>query len=256
MMMQTAALTVDVVRAEPARFRHPLLLLHGLWTGNWIWRDFAAHLANRGWESWAPSLLRAGYAPSQDERVLELGGVCRSMPAPPVIVAHGAAMTTAQMLARGIQAPAIIALAPWVPTVGGRLGLLLDSTFRGAALFATSIAPPNPPHALLDGIEPHVADLRPDSAAFVRAACGAMECAAGGPPGLVLVGRKDPAITTAAAERVAARNGWSCDVHETAGHFPMLGRESARLADRVHRWIVRTTGQEMLLLDENADDDE
>lgn len=255
MTMQTTALTVDVVRAEPARFRHPLLLLHGLWTGNWIWHELAAHLANRGWESWAPSLLRDGCAPSPNQRVLELAELCRSMPAPPVIVAHGAALTTGRLLARDIGTPAIVALAPWVPPVSGRLGLLLDPIFRGAALFAVNVAPPRPPHALLAGIEPRVAELRPDSAAFVRAACGAMESAAGGPPGLVLVGREDPTVTAAAAERLAASVGWSCDVHETAGHFPMLGRESARLADRMHRWIVRTTGQEMLLWDEAEDDE-
>jgi hypothetical protein len=255
MMMQTTGLTVDVVRAEPARFRHPLLLLHGLWTGNWIWRELAAHLANRGWESWAPSLLREGRAPSQHERVLELAEACRSMPAPPVIVAHDAAVTTARALARDVETPAIIALAPWVPPMSGRLGLFLDRTFRRAALFGDHVPPPEPPHALLAGIEPRVAELLPDSAAFVRAACGAVESAAGGPPGLVLVGREDPAITAAAAERLAARAGWSCDVHESQGHFPMVGRESARLADRVHRWIVRTTGKPMLLWDEDADDD-
>jgi len=255
MMMQTAGLTVDVVRAEPARFRHPLLLLHGLWTGNWIWRELAAHLANRGWESWAPSLLREGLAPGQDQRVLELIEACRSMAAPPVIVAHGAAVTTARILARDVGTPAIVALSPWVAPVRGRLGLLLDRTFRGAALFAANVPPPRPPNPLIAGIESRVAELRPDSAAFVRATIGAMDSEAGGPPGLVLVGQKDPAITVAAAERFAASVGWSSDVHETAGHFPMLGRESARLADRLHRWIVRTTGQEMLLWDEDADDD-
>jgi hypothetical protein len=255
MMMPTTELSVDVVRVEPARFRHPLLLLHGLWTGNWIWRDFAVQLANRGWESWVPSLLRDGRVPNQDERVLELAEACRSMSAPPVIVAHDAAVSTARLLAREVGPPAIVALAPWVPPMSGRLGLFLDRTFRGAALFAENVPPPRPPHALLAGIEPRVAELRPDSAAFVRAACGAMEPAAGAPPGLVLVGRKDPAVTTAAAERLAATVGWSCDVHETAGHFPMLGHESSGLADRVHRWIVRTTGRDMLLWDEDADDE-
>lgn len=255
MTMQTTGLTVDVVRAQPARFRHPLLLLHGLWTGNWIWHELAAHLANRGWESWAPSFLREARNPDQNERVRELMAVCRSMSAPPVIVAHDAALTTARLLARDVQAPAIVALAPWMPPARGRLGLLRDQVFRGAGLSAANISPPRLPHALLAGIEPHVAELRPDSAAFVRAACRTGELPVGGPPGLVLVARYDPAMPSEVAQRLAASLGWSCDLHESAGHFPMLGRDSSRLADRLHRWIVRTTGQEMLLWDEDANDD-
>ncbi len=255
MTMQTTGLTVDVVRAQPARFRHPLLLLHGLWTGNWIWRDLAAHLANRGWEAWLPALLREDFAPSLDERVHELTEMCRSMSAPPVIVAHDAAMITARTLARDLPAPAIVAIAPRVPVARGRLGLLLDPCLRGAALFAARVPPPGPPHVLLAGIEAHVAQLRPDSGAFVRAACGSVARAVDGPAGLVLVGRRDPAVDTAAAERLARTLAWSCDVHETAGHFPMIGRDSERLADRLHRWIVRATGQDMLLWDEESEDD-
>ena len=35
----------------------------------------------------------------------------------------------------------------------------------------------------------------------------------------------------------------------------MMGRDSERLADRLHRWIVRATGQDMLLWDEESEDD-
>lgn len=253
MMMQTTGLTVDVVRANPARFRHPLLLLHGLWTGSWIWRDLVAHLANRGWEAWVPSLLDATFAPSQEHRVGALTELCRAMSAPPVIVAHDAAVSTAVILGRAVRAPAIVALAPW-SSPNGRLSLLADRSLRGAVLFARTIPPPHGGHPLLAGIESRLPELQPDSAAFVRATCAGFSREAEGPPGLVLAGRTDPAVSTEAARRLASTLEWSCDVHETAGHFPMLTGEAARIADRIHRWIVRTTGPEMLLWGEDEDD--
>jgi hypothetical protein len=48
------------------------------------------------------------------------------------------------------------------------------------------------------------------------------------------------------AERTAERLGWSFDVHESAGHFPMLAPGCERLADRVHRWIVKAVGADLL----------
>jgi hypothetical protein len=248
--MHTTELTVAVVRAEPARFRHPLLLLHGLWTGNWIWRDFAAHLANRGWESWAPSLLRGGFAPSAEERIRELRELCEGMAAPPVVIAHDAAVATAAEMATAVRAPAVVALAPW-SAPRGRLGLVRDPHLRGAGLMASRVAPPPPSHPSLVGIAACAADLHPDSSAFVRALAGRMRRPPGDAPGLVLAGRDDPAIATDRAEQIAADLGWSFDLHDTPGHFPMLGRGSERVADRVHRWIVQATGEGMLLQDED-----
>jgi predicted alpha/beta hydrolase family esterase len=48
------------------------------------------------------------------------------------------------------------------------------------------------------------------------------------------------------ARRLADRWGWTFDLHETPGHFPMLAARSEALADRVHRWLVRAIGAELL----------
>ncbi len=253
-MRDPTDLPVDVVRAEPARFRHPLLLVHGLWTGNWIWRDFAGHLANRGWESWVPSLVRDDFAPTSDERLRALRDLCGSMSAAPVIVAHDAAIASCIPLAREVGAPAVVALGPWIAPASGRLEFLREPHAWAATIFAARLPPPRPPHRSLAGVEDRVSELVADSGPYFRSLfAGFPSTAASGPPGLVIAGRGDPAVPVAAAERYASNLGWSFDVHESEGHFPMVGRGSERLADRVHRWIVRSTGREMLLWDEDAD---
>lgn len=132
-----AGLAVDVVRAESARFRHPLLLLHGLWTGSWIWSGFAAYLAHRGWESWAPSF--AGVA----DRRRQLMEVCRALPAPPVILAHDAGAVTAVKLAAEVAAPAIVAITPLLSRRdGGKPGVFSHPQFWSARLLAGVVKPP------------------------------------------------------------------------------------------------------------------
>ncbi len=54
----------------PAR-PYPLVLLHGLWAGAWIFEDWIPPAASRGWDVWAPNLRgRAGSRPAD-----ELGAV-------------------------------------------------------------------------------------------------------------------------------------------------------------------------------------
>jgi pimeloyl-ACP methyl ester carboxylesterase len=50
----------------PAR-AHPLVLLHGLWAGAWIFEDWLGPAAARGWDVWAPNIRgRAGSRPVND----------------------------------------------------------------------------------------------------------------------------------------------------------------------------------------------
>lgn len=255
-----ASLTVEVVRAEWARFRHPLLFLHGLWTGSWIWSDLAGYLAHRGWESWAPSLLGESYSPDAEERVRALTEVCRAMPAPPVIVAHDAALGAASALALAVHAPAIVAIAPWLPPRGGRLGLLSDRRFWAGALFAALVAPPTgePLHPSLVGIQGHLTRLRPDSGPFFRSLFSDAErlfATARSQTGLVIAARDDRATSVDGAKRLASELQWSFDVHETSGHFPMLTDDRReRLADQIHRWIVQAIGRELLLWEDGEED--
>jgi hypothetical protein len=249
----TSGLTVDVVRAEAARFRHPLLLLHGLWTGAWLWSRFAAYLAHRGWDSWAVSFLDAATPPDHAARVVMLAELCASMPAAPVVIAHDAALEAASML----RAPAVVAIAPVVAgTALGPLGLDGNPIRRLAHRLAARIDPPRGRAAarLFGSEERHVLRLRPDSGRFVRTVLAwSPPAVAWSVPGLVLTAPDDVASPVQLGGRVAARLGWSLEVRDTAGHFPMLAHDVERFADHVHRWLVRAIGQALLAWVEDDD---
>ena len=76
------------------------------------------------------------------------------------------------------------------------------------------------------------------------------------PRGLVVSSSTDAIAPVKSGETLAAAFHWSFDVHETTGHFPTLSAGCEALADRVHRWLVRTIGADLLawLDDENAEE--
>ncbi|MCC6847988.1 MAG: alpha/beta hydrolase [Deltaproteobacteria bacterium] len=249
-------ISVDVVRAEASRFLHPLLLVHGLWTGGWIWRDFSAYLAHRGWEAWIPSFLSGGAPPDVERRRSVLADVCRELSAPPVVVTHDAGLALADLLGPDLRPPAVVAIAPLalrLPVVWNR------PRWWRAALGGDRIAPPaGGADSFASGLlEADVRRLRTDSGELFRRVClGGRE--PGDPPraGLVVSAGEDPVARLAECRRLAARRSWDLEIQEGSGHFPMLGVQATRLADRVHRWLVRTLGADLLAWAEDEDPDE
>jgi pimeloyl-ACP methyl ester carboxylesterase len=255
-MPTIADLPVDVVRAESSRFRRSLLLVHGWWTGAWIWRAFAAYLAHRGWDALAPSFLASGAPPDASDRLILLRRLCDTLPVPPVIVAHEAGAVTGAALARAIGAPAIVVLAPLVlPPDGGELGLFAHPWFFWSRVFGARVAPPRGRlgEFLRRELGDDVRRLQPDSGRFFRHVLSAPVCSPDerSPPALVVCSRDDAMTSAVHVERFAARYRWVADVHESAGHFPMLAAGWERVADRVHRWIIQAVGADLLaFLDE------
>lgn len=254
MRTEPLGISVDVVRADVSRFRHPLLLLHGLWTGGWIWRDFSAYLAHRGWDAWAPSFLEGEEVPDLERRRRTLIAVCRELPAPPVVVTHDAGIAVADLLATEVALPAIVAVAPFVP----RPSIVWHRPrWWGARFGARPLAPPGTGgDPLIRGLrESEVHRLRADSPSLLR------ESKSGAPggdrpaiPGMVVAVDADLAAPLADCRRLATRRRWDLAVQaDGGGHFPMLGGTTIRLADRVHRWLVRALGADLLAWVENED---
>jgi hypothetical protein len=260
MSSTSAGIPVEVVRAESPRFRHSLLLVHGFWTGAWIWRGFASYLAHRGWDAYVPSFLANGPGIDLAARLEFLDRFCATLPAAPVVVAHEAGVVPATMLARAIGAPALVLFAPLVlPPDGGALGVLAHPSFWWARAFGRVLGPPRGrlAEAWKRELGEDFGQLRSDSAPFFRSV---LSSPAGivreGPPGFVSCSTADPLTPATAVERLAARSGWTFDVHESAGHFPMRTPGWERIADRVHRWAVRVMGADLLEFLDDEDDAE
>jgi pimeloyl-ACP methyl ester carboxylesterase len=248
MRFSLGSLPVDVVRAEAARFRHPLLFVHGLWTGSWIWHGFMGYLAHRGWESWAPSFLEGGVA--EADRVEQLIEVCRAMPAVPVVIGHDAGAILAATLAAKVASPAVVTIAPSLP---GPESVHRLPRFWAARWFGSRVDPPSGPAAGLMIDEPD--RLRPDSGRFFRAlASGTLGMPTESVASGLVVCSTDDALCPSATAALLARNyGWAFEEWPTSGHAPMLRQGWEAHADRLHRWLVLTLGEDLLawLDDEN-----
>jgi non-heme chloroperoxidase len=258
MRTHIGALPIDVTRPESAKFRRPLLLLHGLWTGGWLWEPFATYLAHRGWESWAPILTRV--PPAEVPDVLER--VVRALPAVPILVAHDIGAVAAAACAARVAAPALVAIAPVVSPAdaGGRRGFFAWPQFWRARLGGARVHPPRGAsgRALLARASPWRGRLEVETGARFRAvAAGALRLPdALAAPGFVLGGAHDAIAPAGVLDALAARYGWERRTYSGRGHFAILEPGWETLADDVHRWIVRTIGAELLaFLDEDDEPD-
>lgn len=245
MSIDPAATTVEVVRAEYSRFRYPLILLHGLWAGPWIWRDVAPYLGHRGWDAWVPSFVGPdGRLMDLEARRVALGMLARELPGPPILIAHDAGLALADLVAVTLRVPAVIAIAPilglhalraprfWGARLGGRVAPLPRGRFAGA---------------VLGGLAEHDRTrIGPDSGSLLRAAISIERRPVYALRGLVVASDADPAAPLARCVRFAKARGWDVEGHGAAGHFPMLGRAATRLADRLHGWLVQALGRDLL----------
>ena len=254
MRTHVGGVPVEVTRPESAKFRHPLLLVHGLWTGSWVWEPVATYLAHRGWESWAPSLREVADLAA---RTRAAEAVARALPEPPVVLTHDAGLVIAAPLVAAGAAAAIAALAPVVGTGGGAgRGLFAWPQFWRARMLGRSVAPPRGAGAAayLGRAIGSRDRLRPDSAPVFRSlASGHVGLhPSTAVPGLVIGGGDDAIVSERDAREIAERLGWEHRILAGRGHFALLEADWESLADEVHRWIVRTLGADLLLF---LDDD-
>ncbi len=256
-------LNVAVTRAESAKFHRPLLLLHGLWTGPWIWRRVTSYLAHRGWESWtvSPPVPRRDFDDAAWN--VEMEHLVRHWPQAPVVVTHGTAAVLGARLAERVDAPALVTIAPVVPPLDVSL---LGAPFRWprswrARLGGTHVpAPRGRARARFVGAA-RDATLVDDSGALFRAlARGTLRLpAASARPGLVVSGGQDRISPPAGGAVLAARYGWDHEVYPDRGHLALVEDGWDALAAATHRWLIRTLGAPLLAFldeeEEERDDD-
>src|SRR5574341_583129 len=116
-------IVADVFPPEKPKFKSPLILLHGLWSGSWCWRLWATHLSNLGWECWAVNLRgRCGARAHEALRALDfnrcvddLRQIIRVPAIPPIVLAHDLGGLVAQKAVEEERVSALILLSPFVP---------------------------------------------------------------------------------------------------------------------------------------------
>ncbi len=236
---------VTATAAERPKYDAPLLFVHGLWTGIWIWRNFATHLAHRGWSSYQVVLRSSAEAPGADLTV-SLQRVVDRLDSPPIVIGHGAGGLLAMRLG-GLRAA--VGLTPLLPENLHRDPVLASVRARLWRGLRRPFRPSRRQAARFLGVraEVLVAEPPPWIDSFRRGAPlsnGSLPSF----PRLLMAGAEDRRSPPAAVAQLAAR--LSADFHTCAGadHALPFGATWERAVGEVHRWAIKRLGEPLLLL--------
>jgi pimeloyl-ACP methyl ester carboxylesterase len=113
---------VETHQPERRSRKPPLILVHGALTGSWLWANFAAFLAERGWEAHAMN-LRGHYTSdladldttSMEDYATDIGVALRHLGRPAVLIGWGIGALAALLLAQRQRALGLVLLAPSPP---------------------------------------------------------------------------------------------------------------------------------------------
>jgi pimeloyl-ACP methyl ester carboxylesterase len=113
---------VETHQPERRSRKPPLLLVHGALTGSWLWTEFAAYLAERGWEAHAMNLRGHFTSDVADLETTtmrdyadDIGVAMRQLGRPAVIIAWGIGALAALMYAERRPPLGLVLLAPSPP---------------------------------------------------------------------------------------------------------------------------------------------
>jgi pimeloyl-ACP methyl ester carboxylesterase len=261
---------LDVSPPERAKFKSPLILVHGLWTSGRCWRSWATHFSNLGWECWSVN-FRGRYEKNALEVLNpltfqdcldDLKEVIRASEFPPVLLAHDLGGLMAQQAAAQVETSALALLASLPPREAmpelpralrllrlkyspllflGRPFRLDDKDFRKNWLNAL------PPGEHAEPLRCLVADSTHLVREFFERRA-LLDPAPVRPPALVVAAGEDRVAPALSLRQLADRIG--ADFHEYAGHGHwIMGGENGgeEIVRDIHRWILKKTGEGILL---------
>jgi pimeloyl-ACP methyl ester carboxylesterase len=118
---------VETHQPERRSRKPPLLLVHGALTGSWLWTDFSAYLAERGWEAHAMNLrghFTSDVAELDDTTMRDyaddVGVALRHIGRPAVLIGWGIGALAALMHAERHPVLGLVLLAPSPPAAALR----------------------------------------------------------------------------------------------------------------------------------------
>jgi pimeloyl-ACP methyl ester carboxylesterase len=254
--------TFTEIEPESPRYAVDLVLLHGLWTGGWIWRGLAAGLAHRGWRCVLADRLSSPEHPTP--RVAELTGALHSQlvqrESPAIVMGHDLGGTVALQTEIRQSARAVVAFAPLLEG----LPRYLPAAKRLWALFLGAlVAPPTATHPYL------VAEPEPLRSVLLSRFVGepaslalhrlrGAELPVGSSTPTLLVGFSNDPLTSSTACAITAR-GIDADYGSLeGGHWALAQSRVDPMVRFVHRWLIQKAGSDLLLLrgDEDLLEDE
>jgi len=265
----------QVDRPEPIKFAWPVVILPELFTTAAHLAFLRGYLSSIGWEVYAPDLrAAAGRPPTPPLARLHFADLIAlaeealgSLGREAIAIGHGIGGLLALALAARPGVKAAVAFAPMIP--GFRTPLLMGARNIPAMWFGRALRPPAG-RALFD----FVADAEPfqraslieglvrDSPAAARdiahssdVARGAIDLTlgnrAGGvraAPRFIVAGDSDPFAPMVPLTAFANSIGAQLKTLPGRGHWIIGGRALERAVNEAHRFLVRSLGQDLLLL--------
>jgi pimeloyl-ACP methyl ester carboxylesterase len=263
-------LSIDRYPPEKPKFKSPLVLAHGLWTGGWCWKTWATHFSNLGWYCSAVTFRgRSGQAGSEMLKELTVGdciedlvGVLSTLAAPAVVLAHGIGAIVALKAAERIPLSALILAAPlppanvevdrsramkllrlkYLPLVYLRRPFRIeDKDLRRFVLFPLAEVHQT---EILRGIVPESSRLAAELLKpRILADPGRIKF-----PTLVLAGGMDQLVPAQASREIARWLGADFQEYRDQGHW-LIESDGEPIVRDVHRWLIRKLADELLLAD-------
>lgn len=266
--MQTiAGLLTERYPPEKPKFKAPLVLVHGLWTGGWCWRTWATHFCNLGWDCWALN-FRGRVEHASDKSLSQLGLIdcvddlikfISYFPSPPVVIAHDVGALVALKTVKVKSVSALILAAPTVPknvqvTRSRMLRFLrlkylplifLGRPFRPDEKDLSKILAPLP-----ESMRARISsEMVPESqhmvselfSCRVQIDARRVEC-----PTVILAGGQDAMIPPTSSRLFARWLGSEYREYPDQGHW-IIELEGEPLVREIHRWLVQKLGEDILL---------
>jgi pimeloyl-ACP methyl ester carboxylesterase len=262
MSIDIAGLAVETVEPRGAARPHPLLFLHGMWGGAWMWEPCMQVFAARGWRCHALNLRgHHGSRPVRDigrvsihEYVADARAVAEALGCP-VVVGHSMGGLLAQKLAELLDPPAAVAVTPAAPRGVLALNTLelawtalrhlheilgrrpLTPTFAEAEALLLDHLPEAERRAVYERMVPESGRMTFDIALLgLPVDPRRVRC-----PMLVVAGADDRITPAKMVRRVARR--YDATLREYPGHAHMLLMEPGweRIAGDIAGWIETVT---------------
>ncbi len=269
MRKQIGEVVIDVSPPEKPKFKSPLVLVHGLWSGSWCWSGWTTRFSNLGWECWAVNMR--GRVEDNPQRTVarltfaqcveDLKEVIRAAGPSAVLLGHSLGGVMAMKAAEDENLSALILLSPPLPgnhpkSTGRVLQVLHLKYFllvflrlpirikeRDFALHWLASLPRAQHREVLRGLVPESSYLverlfKPhlsSEPALVRC------------PVLVVGGTDDRVIPVEAVQQSARTLGAEFKEYSGHGHWMMEEEGWEAVVNDVHRWVVQGLGEEILL---------